>query len=152
VSNLSRPTVSILTRTKDLANLAGREIMIVDESQSLRALLRHYLEPLNATILDASTGREALDLSKGLNDLAIIILGIQMPEMDGLEFAECVQNEIANGTRRRVPIVMITSESTRDIAVRAQKFGVNSWIMKPPRQDVLLKMVTRLVQKSTIAA
>jgi CheY-like chemotaxis protein len=110
--------------------------------------MRHYLAPLDATIIEASDGTDALEKVTSHPDLSIILLDVHMPGMDGLGFAAEYQKLVQAGQLPKVTIIMVTTETTRKIAAAAQKLGISGWLVKPPRQEILLDVVTRMATRS----
>src|SRR5690625_7809890 len=82
---------------------AHAKILVVDDEDRIRRLLRMYLERENFVIEEAANGQEALDLALN-NDYDAILLDIMMPEMDGIEVCEAIRKE------KTTPIIMRSEE------------------------------------------
>ena len=82
---------------------AHAKILVVDDEERIRRLIRMYLERENFMIEEASNGREALDLALN-NDYDAILLDIMMPEMDGIEVCEELRKE------KMTPVIMLTAK------------------------------------------
>ena len=133
-------------------NFSGSKILLVDDSTAVRDLMRHYLAPLGATILEAADGTQAIDHVTNHSNIAIILLDVHMPGMDGLSFATEYQKLVLAGDIEKTPIIMVTTETTREMAAKAQQLGISGWIVKPPRQEILLDVVTRMAKREHRAA
>ena len=107
-------------------------IMIVDDSVTIRRVMKNVLGRLikgEMTIVEAGTGVEALEkLKEHGNDIALILLDVNMPEMNGDVFLEKMRADAQyNGIR----VVMVTTEAEKRTVVRIMKIGANGYIVKP---------------------
>lgn len=104
------------------------QAIVVDDSRATRAILIRILEELGFDCLQASHGREALELlaTAGVVDLALV--DWNMPVMDGLEFVRQVR---ADPGHSALKIVMVTTEGDTDHLVRALEAGADEYAMKP---------------------
>ncbi len=114
-----------------------KKIMIVDDSDIDREILRNILEA-EYEVLEETNGYSALDhiISQKIS-LDAVMLDISMPIMDGF----AVLNIMKHNDIRNLPIIMITSEATRENVVRAVEFGITEFISKPFKPDVVLDRV-----------
>ncbi|WP_100010762.1 response regulator transcription factor [Lentibacillus sediminis] len=120
-------------------------ILIVDDEERIRRLLRMYLEREDYVIEEAENGTEALQ--KSLNqDYDVILLDIMMPEMDGIEVSHELRKE------KTTPIIMLTAKGEEANRVQGFESGADDYIVKPfsPREVVLrVKAVLRRVSQSS---
>ena len=100
--------------------MSGTRIMIVDDEQRLRKLVRDYMIREGYSVLEAANGREALDLFDNEGNIALIILDVMMPEMDGWQ----VCSEIRKISK--VPIIMLTARSDEKDELRGFELGVDA--------------------------
>ncbi|HLR75899.1 MAG TPA: response regulator transcription factor [Virgibacillus sp.] len=120
---------------------AHAKILVVDDEERIRRLIRMYLERENFMIEEASNGREALDLALN-NDYDAILLDIMMPEMDGIEVCEELRKE------KMTPVIMLTAKGEESNRVQGFEVGADDYIVKPfsPREVVLrVKAILRRV-------
>jgi len=120
---------------------AHAKILVVDDEDRIRRLLRMYLERENFVIEEAADGQEALDLALA-NDYDAILLDIMMPEMDGIEVCEAIRKE------KTTPIIMLTAKGEESNRVQGFEVGADDYIVKPfsPREVVLrVKAILRRV-------
>jgi len=115
-------------------------VLIVDDSASMRALLRHALTSSGFRVDQAEDGIAALEwLSANTPD--VIITDINMPRLDGFGLIERLRGE---GPHRERPILVLTTESSEEKKDRARKAGATGWIVKPFQPDKLIAAVRRV--------
>lgn len=120
------------------------KILVVDDEERIRRLLRMYLERENFEIIEAENGREALDLALE-NDYDVIILDLMMPEMDGIEVCQELRKE------KTTPVIMLTAKGEESNRVQGFEVGADDYIVKPfsPREVILrVKAILRRVTES----
>lgn len=116
--------------------------LVVDDSITMRRVSQRLLERNGMRVLTARDGMQAIEV---LRDHVpdIILLDVEMPRMDGYQFAAFVRN---NTEIEDVPIIMITSRVSEEHKARAIELGVNDYLGKPYQESVLLNAVRNLVQ------
>lgn len=119
----------------------SRKILIIDDSELIRRLLRNVLEEYY-TVYEAVNGalgyEAALDLAPDL-----IITDLIMPEMDGYEL---VRNLRCHQATSHIPVIMLTSLHGDDKQLEGYRLGVDAYIVKPFRKEELLIRVANLIQ------
>lgn len=117
--------------------------MVVDDSITVRRVMEKFLERSGLRVV---TARDGLDAISKLRDHKpdIILLDIEMPRMDGYEFAAHVRNDERVSD---VPIIMITSRVGDKHRARAIEIGVNDYLGKPYQDAKLLDAITRLLEE-----
>jgi two-component system chemotaxis response regulator CheY len=109
------------------------KILIVDNSITMRRIISNILKTAGyEDIVQAGDGNEAL---KNLKDVELILTDWNMPGMDGLTFVKEIRSR---SEFAKVPILMITTESTKDAVMEALKAGVNDYIVKPFTKSTLM--------------
>ncbi len=118
-------------------------VLSVDDSKTVRQLIRNMVEVLPVEFLEAENGMEALRTLKSCNgDVDLIILDWDMPVMDGLEFLKIIKS---NAAYRAIPVIMVTTEAQKDRVVDAVRSGVKQYITKPfSGEDLLTAVVAAL--------
>lgn len=113
-------------------------ILIVDDVEANAQAFVDVLEPIGETIIIATSGREALR-SVLRNDLAVIILDVEMPDMNGFEVATIVRN---NKSKRHIPIIFATAHSDGEHEIfKGYELGAVDYLIKPVKPHVLLSKV-----------
>jgi two-component system chemotaxis response regulator CheY len=103
-------------------------ILTVDDSRTMREMLRRALEDSGFNVVQAEDGVHGLEVLDGMDRPDVIITDVNMPRMDGLTFIEEVRSEQA---RRVIPILVLSTESDVEKKARARKAGATGWIVKP---------------------
>src|SRR5699024_2538561 len=114
-------------------------ILVVDDEDRIRRLLRMYLERENYKVEEARDGYEALELALN-NDYHTILLDIMMPEMDGIDVCKALRKV------KDTPVIMLTAKGEEANRVQGYEVGADDYIVKPfsPREVVLrVKAVVR---------
>ena len=119
-------TEDVMERTK---------ILVVDDESRMRKLVKDFLQKNNYEVLEAGDGSEALDIFFAQNDIALVILDVMMPKMDGWQ----VCREIRNYSR--VPIIMLTARGDEKDELQGFELGVDEYISKPFSPKILVARV-----------
>ena len=113
-------------------------ILIVDDSPTNLFAMERVLGSLDATVLKARSGNEALSLTLR-HDFAVVLLDVQMPDMDGFETATLMRNDEAT---RYVPVIFVTAISkTEEYAFKGYETGAVDYLFKPVNPDILRNKV-----------
>ena len=113
-------------------------VLIVDDEATSLYLLETTLKELDVTLVKARSGIEALSKIEG-QEIALILLDVNMPEMNGIELARIIQND---KSREKVPIIFITSHVKEDIELEeCYESGAVDFILKPIVRTILLSKV-----------
>lgn len=119
----------------------SKTILTIDDSRTMRELLRAALDAAGFTVIQAEDGLHGLEVLSAC-DPDVIITDINMPRMNGLEFIEAVR---VDQTRRAIPIIVLTTESDVAKKDRARKAGATGWIVKPFDPAKLVSAINRVV-------
>lgn len=118
-----------------------KKIMSVDDSSSIRKIVRSSLEKHNYEIVEAENGQDALNKIGGHNDIVLFLVDVNMPEMDGITF---VQELRKRSDHTKTPVIMLTTEDQNERKAQGKAAGANGWIVKPFNPDELLKVIQTL--------
>ena len=119
------------------------KVLSVDDSGVMRRIIGRTVDVLGYGFLEASNGVEGLGvLAKHHADIALIILDVNMPEMDGFEFLARVK---ASPQFQAIPVMMLTTESERGKIIQAIQAGAVNYICKPfTPEDLTVKITDSL--------
>lgn len=120
----------------------GSQILIVDDSASIRQMVTFTLTGAGYDVIEAVDGRDALEKLSGAPDVRMIVTDLSMPNLDGIELIRAVRG----GTSHRfIPIVMLTTESLESKKQEGKAAGATGWIVKPFRPEQLVAVVKKVL-------
>jgi HAMP domain-containing protein/CheY-like chemotaxis protein/signal transduction histidine kinase len=115
--------------------LIGKKVLVVDDDIRNIFALSSVLERRGMTVLSASTGREAIALLESTHDVAIVLMDIMMPEMDGYQTMQVIRDNIAF---RRLPIIALTAKAMKGDREKCLEGGASDYLAKPVNTEQLL--------------
>ena len=115
--------------------LIGRQVLVVDDDVRNIFALSSVLERRGMTVLTAGTGREAIETIESTPDLAIVLMDIMMPEMDGYETMQVIRQ---NPAMRRLPIIALTAKAMKGDREKCLEAGASEYLAKPVNTEQLL--------------
>ena len=118
------------------------KILVVDDESRMRKLVKDFLTKKNFQVLEAGDGEEAMDIFYEEKDIALIILDVMMPKMDGWE----VCREIRKNSK--VPIIMLTARSDERDELLGFDLGVDEYISKPFSPKILVARVEAILRRT----
>lgn len=121
-----------------------KNILIVDDSESIRELVGNTLEQAGYKVYKGVNGKDGLERLKTLeDDISLVITDLFMPVMDGIDLIKGVRGM---EEYKFVPILMLTTESHMDKKIEGKKAGVTGWMVKPFEEERLLKVVRKILR------
>lgn len=125
-----------------------KNILIVDDSPTLRASVNFVLSGSGYNVLQAENGVEGLntlDECKSKNTrVNLIISDINMPKMNGLEFLKKVKDK--NSLFRFIPVIVLTTEREESLKRKGREYGAAGWMTKPFKPDLLLSVIKKFIR------
>jgi HAMP domain-containing protein/CheY-like chemotaxis protein/signal transduction histidine kinase len=116
-------------------DLVGRTVLLVDDDARNIFALSSVLERRGMNVLTATTGNEAIDLIERTPSLAIVLMDIMMPEMDGYQTMEKIRQ---NRAYRRLPIIALTAKAMKGDREKCLEAGASDYLAKPVNTEQLL--------------
>lgn len=117
------------------------KILVVDDESRMRKLVRDFLVKKDFEVLEAGDGAEAIDVFFDTKDIALVILDVMMPKMDGWQ----VCREIRKYSK--VPIIMLTAKSDERDELLGFELGVDEYISKPFSPKILVARVEAILRR-----
>lgn len=118
------------------------KILVVDDEARMRKLVKDFLSVKGFSVVEASNGEEAVDLFFEQKDIALIILDVMMPKMDGWETCKTIRKY------SQVPIIMLTARSEERDELQGFNLGVDEYISKPFSPKILVARVEAILRRS----
>lgn len=122
------------------------KILVVDDESRMRKLVRDFLVRNNYEVVEAEDGAKAVDIFFEQKDIALILLDVMMPHMDGWQ----VCREIREYSK--VPIIMLTAKSDEKDELQGFQLGVDEYIAKPFSPKILVARVEAVLRRTSAAA
>ena len=119
------------------------KILVVDDESRMRKLVRDFLVKNNFDVVEAEDGEQALDIFYADKDIALIILDVMMPKMNGWE----VCREIRESSK--VPIIMLTAKGDESDELQGFDLGVDEYISKPFSPKILVARVEAILRRTS---
>ena len=108
--------------------------LVIDDSKAMRIILKQILESIGGQVEEAGNGKEGLEKLKSMGQADLVMVDWNMPEMNGLDFVRAVR---AEPNYRKLPIMMVTTETESSQMGKALAAGANEYVMKPFTKDVI---------------
>jgi HAMP domain-containing protein/CheY-like chemotaxis protein/signal transduction histidine kinase len=115
--------------------LVGKKVLVVDDDVRNIFALSSVLERRGMAVLTAGTGREAIAMLEGTPGIAIVLMDIMMPEMDGYETMQVMRQ---NPSFRRLPIIALTAKAMKGDREKCLEAGASEYLAKPVNTEQLL--------------
>jgi two-component system chemotaxis response regulator CheY len=121
------------------------KVLVVDDSAIMRKVIEQILEMLGHEAGPAANGVEAFERLKEHDDVKLILLDWNMPEMNGIEFLRAVKNQPGLA---KIPVIMLTTESERRKMIEAIEAGAKHYLTKPFQPETLATKILQCVESS----
>ena len=122
--------------------MTGQKILVVDDEDRMRKLVRDFLVRDGYAVIEAADGAEALECFYADREIALVILDVMMPHMDGWQVCREIRKE------SRVPIIMLTARGEEQDELLGFELGVDEYISKPFSPRILVARVGALLRRS----
>ena len=119
------------------------KILVVDDESRMRKLVRDFLMKSNYDVIEAEDGVQAVDIFFEQNDIALIILDVMMPKMDGWQVCKEIREY------SKVPIIMLTAKSDERDELLGFELGVDEYISKPFSPKILVARVEAILRRTS---
>ena len=120
------------------AALVGKKVLVVDDDVRNIFALTGLLERHNMRVVSASNGREAIGLLEQAPDIALVLMDIMMPEMDGYQTMRAIRE---NANRKLLPMIALTAKAMKGDRDKCLEAGASDYIAKPVNSEQLLSLL-----------
>ena len=121
-------------------------ILVVDDSPTLRGIVKIYLRPLQVEVMEADGGDRALQLAR-LAVPTLIVADINMPGMDGITFVKQLRAD-SRPEVRNIPVIFLTGDKSDELRERAAAAGASDFLEKPVKSAPLQEAVKRVLAQA----
>ncbi len=122
----------------------GLKILVVDDEARMRKLVRDFLINKGFQVIEAADGEEAVDIFFNQKDIALILLDVMMPKMDGWEVCKTIRKY------SKVPIIMLTARGEERDELQGFNLGVDEYISKPFSPKILVARVEAILRRTNV--
>ena len=122
------------------------KVLVVDDEARMRKLVKDFLSVKGFTVLEAGDGEEAVDIFFEQKDIALILLDVMMPKMDGWEVVKTIRKY------SQVPIIMLTARGEERDELQGFSLGVDEYISKPFSPKILVARVEAILRRISAGA
>ena len=119
------------------------KVLVVDDESRMRKLVKDFLIKKDFTVLEAEDGAQAVDVFFETKDIALVILDVMMPKMDGWQVCREIRS------MSEVPIIMLTARADERDELLGFELGVDEYISKPFSPKILVARVEAILRRST---
>ena len=119
------------------------KILVVDDESRMRKLVKDFLGREGYQVLEAGDGMEAMEVFYDEKDIALIILDVMMPDMNGFQVLQKIRE------KNNVPVLMLTAKSDEEDKVSGLRLGADDYLTKPFDMDELIARIASLIRRYT---
>ena len=114
------------------------KILVVDDESRMRKLVKDFLVKAGYDVIEAGDGEQAVDTFYAQKDIALIILDVMMPKMDGFEMVRRIRQ-----TDKQTPVLFLTARSAINDVVEGFELGANDYLKKPfGMQELIIRILS----------
>ena len=118
------------------------KILVVDDESRMRKLVRDFLMKSNFDVLEAEDGEQAVEIFFAEKEIALIVLDVMMPKMDGWQVCREIR------AHSKVPIIMLTAKSDERDELQGFQLGVDEYISKPFSPKILVARIEAILRRT----
>jgi two-component system chemotaxis response regulator CheY len=122
------------------------KFLTIDDSATVRKIVIRTLEQAGyegSEFLEAADGEEGLEQVAKAGEIDLVICDVNMPNVDGLEFLRALRADSASA---HIPVLMVTTESSRSAIAEAMEIGANAYVVKPFTPEILQSAISGLLR------
>ncbi len=120
------------------------KVLVVDDEDRMRKLISDFLKIKDYEVIEAGDGEQAIDKFFSEKDIALIVLDVMMPKMDGWEVLKTIREH------SQVPVIMLTARSEEQDELKGFEYGADEYISKPFSPKILVARIEAILRRSGI--
>lgn len=117
--------------------------LIVDDSSTMRRIIKKALQEMGMDSVEAGDGNEALASLRSAPDIDFVLLDWNMPNMNGFDTLKAIKADAATAS---IPVLMVTTEAERSQVVKAIQAGAKQYVVKPFTTDILVEKIKKALE------
>ncbi|MDE5802363.1 MAG: response regulator transcription factor [Lachnospiraceae bacterium] len=122
------------------------KVLVVDDESRMRKLVKDFLLKSNYDVIEAEDGVQAVDIFFAQKDIALVVLDVMMPKMDGFQVCREIR------AHSKVPIIMLTAKSDERDELQGFELGVDEYISKPFSPKILVARIEAILRRTNQGA
>ncbi|MBC5841056.1 response regulator [Flavobacterium sp. F-380] len=135
----------IAVEVAEVCDLGGKTILVVEDNSVNQMVIKMITKKwLNTTMIYVMNGQEGLDAFKD-HEIDLVLMDLQMPVMDGYEATIAIRNGAVGANNASIPIIAVTADVMEGTKLRTKEIGMNNYISKPLKKELLYKIVKELI-------
>lgn len=119
------------------------KVLVVDDSKTMRLIVSRIMKELGYEVGEAGNGKEAIDALKNDSSYSLVMADWNMPEMNGYEM---VVNIKSDDNLKKIPIIMVTTETETGNVSKAIEAGASDFITKPFKKETVQEKINKIFQ------
>lgn len=139
-------------RILDRESGEGWKVLVVDDAPTVRISVKAFLEAEGCDVVEAVDGQDAINILRKTPDIKMVFTDINMPNMDGFEMIKSMR---LSSQWAKIPVVIMTTESSEEAVAAGKKLQINGWIVKPARPQIIRRYLNKqmgLARKAKLPA
>jgi CheY-like chemotaxis protein len=130
------------------ADLSNLNILLVEDNLMNQFVAKQFFKKWENELIIASHGKEALAILKERNDIDLVLLDLQMPEMSGFEVAAAIRTYDSEVKNPSIPIIALSADAFLETRRKVIESGMNDYVTKPFKSEELFNKVLKYTQKN----
>ncbi|MBF0441004.1 MAG: response regulator [Oligoflexales bacterium] len=122
--------------------MTAKRVLIVDDSVAARIGIRSSLSKAGYEVIEAASGQEGITKLENDPSISLMLVDYHMEVMNGLEMISIIRK---NPLHEKIPVVMLTSESSKEARARSRELGVLAWAVKPCSMDLVVELIGKIL-------
>lgn len=127
--------------------MSKEKILVIDDEKDIVKIVQYHLRKEGFGVIKAHTGGAALDIIDSTDNLALVILDIMLPGIDGLEICRRLKSD---DKTKNIPVIMLTVKSEEADIIKGLKMGADDYITKPFSPKVLVERVKTVLKRTRV--